>query len=311
MPAKVQCFWVGLWGPRGTLTWWLNPAKKEKRDESYVIVSNPRTTLQEPWKTKNRRFGGHRIDLCYTNHQTSHGLDDGLDALNLERQRSDWQVGQFRIRRELRSFIQNHWLKPKQNQTNIYIIYTWKWWIPKRTVFHNQYSYLKTTIVQFVTSHVNWAIENTITTYTGGTWKSCWLGMWNLFPPSSLAAHWLCEIWAIDEIINLDQFQQIPPTQNHELREHTFQWIYCWTFQPLVFRGVTWRNTHHTLCPGNNVRLGTKFIEHVDDHHTTGTKTTSGHKHSQSWDGWEAWQYCFQKLELFRLWTVFFFARIC
>ena len=41
------------------------------------------------------------------------------------------------------------------------------------------------------------------------------------------------------------------------------------------------------MTPGNNVRFETKFIEHVDDHHTTGTKTTSVQRrsHSREMDG--------------------------
>ena len=64
----------------------------------------------------------------------------------------------------------------------------------------------------------------------------------------------------------------------------------------LSFQSVAWRNTHththHTAhlmppTPGNNVRFETKFIEHVDDHHTTGTKTTSVQRrsHSREMDG--------------------------
>ena len=214
MPAKVQCFW-DLWGPRGTLTWWLNPAKK-KRDESYVIVSNPKTTLHIHGKRKTAGLGGHRIDLWIMGWMHFLTLNDNvlIDKLansELEENRD-------------RSFKTIDWNPNKIKQISIYTHESGGY--PKRTVFHNQYSYLKTTIVQFVTSHVNWAIEKTITTYTGGTWKSCWLGMWNLFPPSlaqpkdheikawtlpffsytkyvtpkSLkAGHWLSEIWAIDE----------------------------------------------------------------------------------------------------------------
>lgn len=79
----------------------------------------------------------------------------------------------------------------------------------------------------------------------------------------------------------------------------------------LSFQGVAWLNTHthttqHTLCPpGNNVRFETKFIEHVDDHHTTGTKTTSvqRRRHSREMDGKRG---KYNWMGLFRLWTVFY-----